>query len=96
VSINVTPKAIRVANRQQQALCRAEVDRIKAVGERYINGRCVYPPQTVIATRRRTASERALRIARDQDELPTPLSCIESYWPSPTIAGRTAGENRRA
>jgi hypothetical protein len=94
--MTLTPKAIRVANRQQQALCRAEVDRIKADGERYVNGRCVYPPQTAIATRRRRASERVLRIVRDQDCLPTPLTCIESSWPSQTIAGRTAGENRRA
>jgi hypothetical protein len=94
--MTVTPKAIRVANRQQQALCQAEVARIKAAGERYVNGRCVYPPQTVTAKRLRAMSERVLRIVRDRDELPTPLTCIESYWPSPTIAGRTAGENRRA
>ncbi len=89
----MTPQA---ANRAQQALCRAEVDRIRASGERYANGRCVYPPQTVNAIRSRKASLRVLAITRDRDGLPTPLTCIEAYWPSQTIAGRTAGENRRA
>jgi hypothetical protein len=51
--MTLTPWAIRTANRKQRALCKAEVARIRAAGERYVNGRCVSPPQAVIADRDR-------------------------------------------